>query len=286
MEVQQVIYIQDDILNKWLKEDVPYFDLTTFSLGISEQLGVMEYFTREDAVLCGSEEVARMATMLNLQVMEQFPSGTLIKAGQSFMKITGNAASLHMLWKVAQNIFDYSSGIATRTRNFVDKAHVVNPQISVVTTRKAMPGTKELTIKAVLAGGGMPHRLGLSETILIFKQHRNFFSTTDELAAKILELKSFACEKKILIEVESEQEAIQFSKMAVDGLQYDKFSAEQLAAVIPQIKAINSQLIHLAAGGINQANVQEYAATGVDAIVTTSVYFGKPIDIGVKLYNR
>jgi len=284
--VQQVIYIQDETLNKWLKEDVPYFDLTTFSLGIGNQLGVMEYFTREDAVLCGSEEVARMAAMLSLQVLEQLPSGSFIKSGQSFMKITGEAEQLHMLWKVAQNIIDYSSGIATRTRSFVDKAHAINPKVAVVTTRKAMPGTKEMTIKAVLAGGGMPHRLGLSETILIFKQHRNFFSTAEELAAKILELKTTACEKKILIEVESEQEALEFCQMAVDGLQYDKFSAEQLARVIPQVKAINNQVIHLAAGGINQGNVQEYAATGVDAIVTTSVYFGKPIDIGVKLYKQ
>ena len=71
-------------------------------------------------------------------------------------------------------------------KKLVDKVSKINPNLHIITTRKVIPGTKELAIKAVVAGGGFPHRLGLSETVLIFRQHLNFLGGTDELI-KILE---------------------------------------------------------------------------------------------------
>ena len=80
------------------------------------------------------------------------------------------------------NILEYSSGIATRTKKMVDKAKLVNPHVAVLATRKSFPGTKELSIKSIIAGGAFPHRLGLSETILIFKQHVAFLGNINDLA--------------------------------------------------------------------------------------------------------
>lgn len=281
------MYIHDDLLNKWLKEDVPYFDLTTYSLGIGNQEGVMEYHTREDMVLSGSEEIVKLARMLGLEVTETSPSGTSFQAGDTIMRIQGRADRLHMLWKVGQNVLDFASGIATRTRAMVDAAKAESPTANIVTTRKAIPGSKELMIKSVLAGGGLPHRLGTSETILIFKQHRNFIEP-DQLKAKIAELRVYACEKKILIEADNAKEALDYSCYDIDGIQYDKFSSQELAATIKQINGARIQnnlprLLHLAAGGINVNNVRDYVATGADAIVTTAPYYGRPIDIGVRL---
>lgn len=281
------MYIHDDLLNKWLKEDVPYFDLTTHALGIGSEDGVMEYHTREDMVLCGSEEIARLAAMLGLTVVTTNPSGTSFKAGEIIMQIKGRAEELHMLWKVGQNVIDFASGIATRTRAMVDAARAESPTANIVTTRKAIPGSKELMIKAVVAGGGLPHRLGTSETVLIFKQHRNFIDP-DQLKGKIADLRVLACEKKVLIEADNAGEAEQFASYDIDGIQYDKFSSQELTETIKKINEIRLQnklpkLLHLAAGGINVTNVREYVRTGADAIVTTSAYYGKPIDIGVRI---
>ncbi len=80
----------------------------------------------------------------------------------------GDVENLHIAWKVCQNIIDNFSGIATKTRRIIDEVSSVNPDITVITTRKSMPGTRELSTKAVIAGGVFPHRLGLSETILGF----------------------------------------------------------------------------------------------------------------------
>jgi molybdenum transport protein len=278
-----MIYITDEMLEKIIKEDVPYLDLTTYIMGIGEQRGRIRFFGREAMVLCGSEEAVRIAGKLQLDVIKTLPSGTRTAPDEVFFEAQGSANNLHMFWKAVMNIFEYCSGIATRTRKLVDQATKANPRISIVTTRKNFPGTKELSIKAVLCGGGLPHRLGLSETVLIFKQHRNFIGDDEQFLRLLPELKAKACEKKILAEAESFDEALRFCKAGIDGVQFDKIAAVDLQRYVQELRAINPQLVILAAGGIHEDNIGEYAKTGIDAVVTTAVYFGKPADIGCRM---
>lgn len=278
-----MIYTSDETIDRYIKEDVPYGDLTTWVLGIGGCEGRLQFFSREEAVLCGTEEVIRIFGKLNIKPVKHLPSGAAIAKNEVFIEAVGTADNLHKAWKISQNILEYCSGIATRTKKLVDKARNVNPKISVVTTRKVFPGTKELAVKAVLAGGGMPHRLGLSETVLIFKQHLNFIGGLEELSNRIDDIRSKACEKKVIVEVESLEDAIKVSKAGVDGIQFDKVSPEIIKNYVRLIKDIDSRIIVLAAGGINENNVEEYAGTGADAIVTTSVYFGKPVDLGCRM---
>jgi molybdenum transport protein len=135
----------------------------------------------------------------------------------------------------------------------------------------------------MVAGGGFPHRLGLSETILIFKQHLSFLGGIEKLCEMLKSIKAKACEKKVIVEVEGLEEAVKLCKQGVDGLQFDKVSAEELKKAVSILKNINPSIVILAAGGINESNIEEYAKTGIDAIVTTSVYYAKPIDIGCKI---
>ena len=277
------MYISDELIDRFIKEDVPYIDLTTLVLGIGDQKGTIQFFSREEAVLCGTEEVIKIFNKLNIDLIKTYPSGTLIKKNEIFLEGKGNAEDLHMAWKVSQNILDYSSGIATKMKKLVDKVSLINPNLHVITTRKVIPGTKELTIKAVLAGGGFPHRLGLSETILIFKQHLNFLGGIGELTKILKSVKSKACEKKVIAEIETLEQAIDLCKNGIDGLQFDKVPYDELKTNVDILRSINPSIIILASGGINESNIEEYAKTGVDAIVTTSVYNAKPIDIGCKI---
>jgi putative molybdenum utilization protein ModD len=277
------MYISDETIDRFIKEDVPYIDLTTLVLGIGGQKGKIQFFSRDDAVLCGTEEVVRIFNKLNINVTRTYASGSLIKKNEVFLEGEGNAESLHMAWKISQNIIDYSSGIATKTKKLVDKVNKINPYISVITTRKNIPGTKELAIKAVISGGGFPHRLGLSETILIFKQHLNFLGGINELTEILRRVKSKACEKKVIVEVEDLEDAVILCKSGVDGLQFDKIPCDVLKRNVDILRNINPSMVILAAGGINENNVEDYAKTGVDSIVTTSVYYAKPIDIGCKI---
>lgn len=277
------MYISDELIDKFIREDVPYIDLTTLILGIGDQKGSIQFFSREDAVLCGTEEVTKIFNRLNIDLIKTCVSGSIIKKNEIFLEGIGKAEDLHMAWKVSQNLLDYSSGIATKTKKLIDKISTINPNIHIIATRKVIPGTKELAIKAVIAGGGLPHRLGLSETILIFKQHLNFLGGIDKLNKIIKSVKSRACEKKVIVEIENLEQAIELSKSGVDGIQFDKIPYDKLKENVSIIRNINPSIIILASGGINENNIIEYAKTGVNAIVTTSIYHAQPIDIGCNI---
>ncbi|WHH61781.1 ModD protein [Petroclostridium sp. X23] len=276
-----MMYISDETIERFIKEDVPYIDLTTLVLGIGNENGQICFTAREDTVLSGVEEVIKIFNKLGIGKAGFLPSGTRVRSGETFIRGEGLCSNLHMAWKVSLNILEYCCGIATRTRRLVDKAKSANPDISIVSTRKSFPGTKELAIKSIIAGGAFPHRLGLSETILIFKQHVNFLGGLEQLPQMIKQIKMNACEKKIIVEVENDTEAMMMAGLDIDGLQFDKVPAAQLKNMVKEIRSINPRITLIAAGGVNESNADEYAITGVDAIATTSVYFGKPSDIKV-----
>src|SRR3954471_18910077 len=94
----------------------------------------------------------------------------------------GSASALHAGWKAAQTLVEWASGIASGVRVIVDAARAKRPDIVVACTRKAVPLTRGLSIKAVRAGGGVMHRTGLSDTVLLFAEHRAFLPEMDEVA--------------------------------------------------------------------------------------------------------
>ncbi|MZP29812.1 ModD protein [Heliobacterium undosum] len=278
-----MVYMTDEAIERLLKEDVPYIDLTSMVLGIDGQQGIMRFTSREKAVIAGTEAAQRLMTKLGIEVSAQAASGTEVTPGEVFLEARGPASRLHMAWKVCQNILEYSSGIATRTRRLVEKAKAINLRIQIVTTRKIFPGTKELAIQAVIAGGGFPHRLGLSETVLIFAQHLNFIGGLEGLLAQMEALRARASEKKIIVEVADLEQALRLCHAGVDGLQFDKVPPAELAAMATAIRSVNPKVTMIGTGGINEQNVEDYAKAGVDVISTTWVYFGKPVDIGVRI---
>ncbi|MFD1773851.1 ModD protein [Paenibacillus rhizophilus] len=278
-----MIYIPDEAIDRMIGEDIPYLDLTTWALDIGGKRGKIEYFSREKAVLCGTEEVLRMLVKLGAAPEFSLPSGTAVEPGQVFLSGTGTAQSLQMAWKVTQNLLECCSGIATKTRRIVDKVKSVNPAVSVASTRKSFPGTKAMSVKAILCGGAAPHRLGLSETVLVFKEHAGFCGGPDALVERIGELKSRVPEKKLVVETDSVEYALRLCRAGVDCVQFDKLSPDELLAGSAELRAVNPNVVLLAAGGIDEHNAAAYAASGVDVLVTTGLFFAKPLDMSVRL---
>lgn len=104
-----MVFIPDDMLDRLIAEDVPYLDLTTHILGVGERRGVIRYFSREEAVLCGTEEAARILKRLGVEVTECVPSSESVHPGQVFLEGRGLAEALHIGWKVCQNLLDNCS---------------------------------------------------------------------------------------------------------------------------------------------------------------------------------
>ena len=275
--------ISDSDIERFIEEDLPYGDLTTHLLGIGACPGQIIFSTRENTTLCCTEEAARVLQRCGAVVTSYMPSGTRLAPGIEFLAAKGPAQALHAGWKVALNLLEYASGIASRTQRIVERTRAVNPALTVVTTRKSFPGTKKVSIKAISAGGALPHRLGLSETVLVFKQHTSFLGGLQPFLGGVAKLREKARETKIIVEAESPAEALLVAQSGADVVQLDKITAAELADTVAAIRAVNPGILISAAGGINESNAAEYAATGIDIIVLSSVYFGKPSDIGVSI---
>ncbi len=263
-----------------IAEDVPYIDLTSMVLGIDSQRGRMEFYTRQDCVLAGVQVVKRIAEQVGCCVISSCEDGETLVAEKTFMTLEGSAADLHAAWKVCLNTFDHLSAVATKTREMVEAAHRGNPSCEILTTRKSMPGVKDLLTEAVLIGGAFPHRLGLSETVLVFDHHMTFLGGFDAFLEQIPAIKTRCVEKKLFVEANAEQ-ALRLAKVGVDGIQLEKIPVEELAALVQAIRQINPYVTLVAAGGINPDNAQAYAATGVDGLATTAPFSASPLDMSV-----
>ena len=276
------VVISDARIDQLIAEDVPYIDLTTQMLGISDKPARIEFFTREDATVCATEEAARVLQHLGAEVESLVPSGEHVAAGTILLVAVGPAGALHKAWKVCLNLLDHCSAVATKTHNLVSAAKSANPACEVLTTRKSMPGVKDLLTKAVTAGGAFPHRLGLSETVLVFDNHTRLMGGFDAFLEALPSLRSKCIEKKLFVEADADQ-ARALARAGVDGIQFDKIPADELAALVAELREIDPHCTLIAAGGINAKNAAAYAATGVDGLATTAPFSAAPLDMSARI---
>ena len=260
-------------------EDAGYYDLTTMGLEIGDRKGRMTFSTKHAGVICGIEEVCRLFDGVSLPYERFREDGESVEAGTLLLACEGEAHLLHKVWKISQNILEYAGGIATYTANLLKKAREHNRNLVVSTTRKNFPGAKALMTKGVMCGGGAIHRLGLYDSVLVFKEHLVFLEK-EEVEIHFKKLKQRWIEKKVTVEVDSHEEAHFFASLGADILQCEKMQIEELEKCVALKERFPSLLVG-ATGGVNLTNIDTYAKTGVDIIVTSSPYHAKPSDIKV-----
>ncbi len=182
--------LSDHELARLLGEDLPYGDLTTDALGIGKHAAVASFRARFAMTVCAVEEAARLFVLVGAAPTVLCPSGSVVEAGTVVLEVSGSASALHRVYKAAQVMMEWSGGIATAAAAIV----AVAAGVPVACTRKNVPGTRALSAKAVKAGGARLHRLGLSESLLIFEEHRLFINESP--ARTIARLKQLEPEKK------------------------------------------------------------------------------------------
>jgi molybdenum transport protein len=267
--------LSDDALLRLLEDDVPCGDLTTLALGIGRREGSFEFRARQPMRLCGVEEATRLCLLSGITVRTGAESGEALAAGQLILTGRGGAASLHRAWKTAQVLIEWTSGIASGAAEIVAAAKGT----PVACTRKNAPGTKALAVKAVRAGGATMHRLGLSETVLVFPEHALFLSETP--AQAIARLRSREPEKKLVVEVADTESALLWAAAGADVLQFEKFSPQALAACRRAVLETGARPLIVAAGGVRADNAAAYADAGADLLVTSAPYQAAPRDVAV-----
>ncbi len=281
MHQHLICALDDAALQRLLYEDAPHGDLTTRALGLRGQHGTMSFLARAPMRVAATEEAARLITLAGADSVRVLAaSGAQVEGAAMLLRAEGSAQSLLLSWKVAQTLVEALSGIATATAQIVASVRDAGFALPLACTRKNLPGTRALSAKAVLAGGGVMHRLGLSETVLVFPEHRNFLNTT-EWPQALAALRTGLPEKKTVVEVGSEDDAIAVARLGVDVLQLERFSPEALRALRLRLQSEGLTPLLAPAGGVTLANALDYARAGADLLVSSAPYFAPPADVKV-----
>lgn len=271
--------LSDEALHRLLADDVPVGDLTTESLGLTGQPGRLEFRARGPMTVCGVEEAVRLFELAGASAREIVSSGAVAEDGALLPTAAGPADALHRVWKTAQTLVEWASGIASGAAALVRAA----APVPVACTRKNAPGTKALSIKAIQAGGAIIHRLGLSETLLVFAEHRLFLDEPPR--ATIARLQTRQPEKKIVVEVGSEDEAIIWARAGAGVLQLEKFTPAGFSACRVSLDAEGLHPALVAAGGVCVDNAADYVAAGAELIATSAPYSAAPRDVQVQFFQ-
>ncbi len=274
--------LPSSVLESLLAEDVPGTDLTSTALGIGKERGRMEFRARGAMTVAGIDAAAALIVQAGAEASMLVPPGARAEAGDLLLRASGQAAALHRSWKTAQTLTEILSGIATAARAIVDAVEAVDRNVRVACTRKTMPGARQLSMMAIRAGGAVPHRLGLSDTILVFPEHRIFLAgmSFKEMAAL---LRYEAPEKKLGIEVTSVEEARDAVLAGFDIIQLEKMTPAGVAAVSAIARNAARPVLLAAAGGISAANAADYVKAGAELIVSSWPYTAKPADVAVTI---
>lgn len=270
--------LTDEELARLLNDDVPCGDLTTETANIGASVARLEFRARQDMVVCAVEEAARLFIMCGAQVVLHVQSGQRVGKDTLLLEAQGSAQALHRAWKTAQVLVEWASGISSAAAVIVQAA----APVAVACTRKNVPGTKAMSVKAVRAGGATMHRLGLSESLLLFPEHRVYL---DEAAADtVARFRRAEPERKLVVEVVDVKVALVWANAGADVLQLEKFTPEAVAECRRALNKAGLLPVLAVAGGVRADNATDYVAAGADLLVTSAPYTAPPKDVQVNFY--
>ncbi len=269
-------------LEALLADDVPHGDLTTEALGLRTATGTMQFFARDPMVLALAEDAAAIIELAGGSVVLHAATGEPLDRGAPILTAQGSALALLRSWKVAQTLIEIWSGVASEAHAMVTAARASSADVIVACTRKNVPGTKRFAVAAVKAGGAVMHRLGLSESVLLFPEHLSLCQgqSLEDLARR---LRRAAPEKRLVVEVASIDAAHAAARAGFDVLQTEKFSPAEVGELAGHLSRHRPRPLIAAAGGIHAGNIGAYVEAGADIIVTSSPYMAKPKDVQVRI---
>lgn len=273
-----------ELLRAFLDEDIGQGDRTTQAIVSSEQRAAGQFLAKSPLILAGLDFAIETLRLLdaNLEQAYLFRDGERVAPGQIIAWVHGHARALLGAERVALNLLQRLSGIATLTRAYVDA--VAGTGAAILDTRKTTPGLRALEKYAVRAGGGTNHRLGLSDAILIKENHvRLAGGVTPAIRAAQAQRGSV---RFIEVEVNSLDELAEALAERPDAILLDNFTPALALDAVARARAADPErrIAIEASGGITLANVREFAEAGVDRISIGALTHSAPAsDISLEI---
>jgi len=240
-------------------------------------------FVKEECVVSGTEIATAILDYLKISYEQKKKPGETAAAGDVLFELNGNSVAILRAERTVLNFLSRLSGIATNTREYVTIIGKKTPRIAA--TRKTTPGLRKYEKKAVLDGGGDPHRQSLSDTVMIKDNHIKIMG----MEKAFLEAKrqtSFT--KKIEIEADTKEQALAAAELGADIILLDNMSPDSILETVKLLEEhkLREKVLLEASGGIRKENLKAYAATGVDVISLSAVTnAAKWIDISLDIIN-
>jgi len=265
-----------------LKEDIGTGDITT-EFFVPETLHASgRIVTHDPAVIAGTGTAAEIFRKIDpatdIQIVS--PDGEAIVAGDVVIEVRGLARSILKAERVALNFLQRLCGVATLTRQFVDA--VGNHPAKILDTRKTTPGLRALEKAAVVAGGGVNHRSGLFDMVLVKDNHLAALGGLSGFADQIRRLRDEQPNVRIEVEADDLEQARAF--VEIDGIDVILLDNMEPAQIREALALRRNNIKFEASGGITLKNVRRIAATGVDYISIGALTNAAPaIDLGLEM---
>ena len=270
------------LISLWFAEDIGDGDHTTLSCIPASARGKSRLIIKENGVLAGVSVAREIFQSFDpeLKMTAFINDGAEVKVGDIAFEVEGKIQSLLQTERLMLNIMQRMSGIASRTREYVKALE--GTKTRVLDTRKTTPGLRLLEKEAVKIGGGVNHRIGLYDMILLKDNHVDFAGGIEKAIHRTKEyLKEKNKSLKIEIEVRNFDEIAQVMAIGgVDRIMLDNFSPENTRKAV---EIIDGKYETESSGGITFDTLKEYAACGVDFIsVGALTHSVKSLDMSFK----
>jgi len=271
-------------LMSFLREDVGMGDITTEAIVPAETMIRAQIIVKEPAVIAGLYESSLLFEMIGVSFQSRVEDGAEVSAGTILAEIEGRGRAILSAERTVLNILMRMSGIATATRRLVKMIREAGLDVKIAATRKTAPGLRFFDKKAVLIGGGDPHRFRLDDAFLIKDNHIRIARSIEEAIRRARLAASFS--KKIEIEVQTGEEALKAAKSGVDIIMLDNMTLEEAEQTIRTLEAagLRDKVAIEISGGITEKNLLDYARLKPDVISLGSLTHSvKAIDISLEV---
>ncbi|CDF57479.1 carboxylating nicotinate-nucleotide diphosphorylase [Thermobrachium celere] len=268
----------DELIKKALSEDINYLDLTTEAIIDKEMKSNAKLIAKQNGVIAGTFVFKRVFEILgDVECTIHLEDGTHVKSGDTVCSLYGSTKNILIGERTALNFIQRMSGIATTTRQFVEKLE--GTKVKLLDTRKTTPTLRILEKYSTNIGGALNHRFNLSDGILIKDNHIKAAGSIKK-AVEMVRLK-YGNIKKIEVEAETLDMVKECLECNVDIIMLDNMDVENIRKAV---SIINKRALIEVSGNVTLENINEIAKTGIDFISTGYITHSyKSLDLSLKL---
>lgn len=276
----------DEIIENALYEDILGGDITSITILKKNISGIARLKIKDKGVLAGIHVAEKVFQKVDdsLEVWTFKNDGDQVNSGDIVLEVKGNIHSILAAERLVLNFMQRLSGIATYTAKAV--ANLKGLKTKVLDTRKTTPNLRELEKYAVRMGGGMNHRMGLYDMMLIKDNHVDFAGGVIPVMIALEKYKNTHKKSSVKVEIEVRNfdelaMVLKYGEGLVDRIMLDNFTIEDLADAV---KMINGRFETEASGGIKLTNIRKYAESGVDFVsIGALTHDFKSLDMNLKV---